>query len=145
MQKITILMKKKHYLTMAFVCLLAAATLCACGKDDDDGISSDLIGTWQSASYEGMDGEYPISGTDTGVTLTFRGNGTMTATEDGESGEFRWKVDGNLLCFPDYEDGEWYLRIVKLTSTEMILDHFYDPNPDNDDGSYLNYTYKKIK
>jgi hypothetical protein len=135
-------MKKLRLLFFAATLAATCAGFASCSKDDDDS-SSLLIGTWQSVSYEGMDGEYPISGADTGTILTFRSDGTMAATEKGESSGIQWKMDGDLLyCRFDDEEEECF-RIVKLTSTELILDEWYDP--DDDSGSYYNCTYEKIK
>jgi predicted lactoylglutathione lyase len=144
-------MYKKSVLWMAAIglMLMTSTVFTSCKDDDDDDEtgSSELIGTWQSVTSEVKDGNYSYSGAEGGEILTFRNDGTGTWGGSGdEVDQTKWKVEGDLLYLLDEEDfktGEWSVyKIIKLTSTEMILDFWYNPNGDSD--RYRIVTFKKV-
>jgi hypothetical protein len=140
-------MKKVKSLIFAALFAAVCVGFGSCDKDDDEGSSSDLIGTWELVSVEGMDGNMPIYEEETGIS-TFKSNGTGTNKfeEDGEtiSISFKWKLNDDILSIAVEEDDWETSKIVKLTSTELIINEWYDED-DDENSSYLNHIYQKVK
>jgi len=115
----------------------------SCGKDDDrDSSSSSLTGTWKAVSYEAFDGMNHFSGTNVEYAIiVFNNNGMGICTmDDGAKGDFNWELKGDLLSISSqYFNAVW--KVIKLTTEEIIVDVWYDP--EDTTGSYQYITYVK--
>ncbi|MDR1202630.1 MAG: lipocalin family protein [Tannerellaceae bacterium] len=143
--------RKNLQLLAMLVFVLSAFVFTGCSKDDGDGetSSSELVGTWKAVSYEAYEASIDQYYSDTDVeyeTIIFNSDGTgyIIAWEKnrGES-SLNWKLNGDLLTMSIEAFGEdvvW--KVVKLTSTEAILDIWYDAGKS---GDYQNITYRKVK
>jgi hypothetical protein len=118
-------MKTKQILLMALVSLFTVVAFSSCSKDEKEGSSSDLIGTWEAIRMES--------------------GGKVLEIEDGNREYFIFKADGGFELLTDYdkenhEIGKWaynapniiltwdggegdvdYLLVEKLTSTELVI------------------------
>ena len=117
---------------MALIAVLMYVNFSSCSSDDDeDGTKTYaelIIGTWNL-----VDEDYNGS-------LTFRTDGTGTATEDSWSDPFTWKLSNSTITFTmDNEDGTkdiWDSTIKELTETKLVLSSY-------DDGEYWTETYTR--
>jgi hypothetical protein len=144
--------RKNLPLLAMLVFVLSAFVFTGCSKDDGDGdgetSSSQLIGTWKAVSYEAYEASIDkhYSGTDIEYeTITFNSDGTgyMIAWKNRGESRLNWELNGDLLTMSVEAFGEdevW--KVVKLTSTEAILDIWYDAGKS---GDYQNITYRKAK
>ena len=142
---------KKIFLSFGLLLTVGLATVvfnsCSDEKEKSGSSNQLLVGTWQAIKSEGMDGNVPVSDK-LDYTLAFyeNGKGKMSSNdEEFNRGSFEWEVQGDILFVvfaetnEEYDGNEANFKIIKLTSTEMILDAWYD----SDDGSYYYTTYKK--
>lgn len=117
---------------MALIAVLMCVNFVSCSDDEEeDGAKTYaelIIGTWNL-----VDEEYNGS-------LTFRTDGTGTATEESWSDPFTWKLSGSTISFTmDNEDGTkdvWEQTIKELTETKLVLSYY-------EDGEYWTETYKR--
>lgn len=140
-----------------FAFLFCTATLVwgGCSKDDQAPINaSKLIGTWElTKDYDGEDDYWDYEygeEFDYVFTMEFREDGTMTTRlETGHYTSRRnyvYTVKSNMLTMTDDYDPEYpeveVARILKLTSTELIL--AYDYRGDNGRTCTDKEYYKRI-
>ena len=151
-------MKKLNYLWMLGLLMFAAVNFSACSSDDDDapGSSSELVGLWESVSFEGWekeDGEivYEWEDDDDEARVKLNSDGTFVTYEyySGEwdlcdTGTWEYKNGKIYTTFDDeeYEEEATEVATVKeLTSTRLVIEEY------EKDGSYEYWgksVYRKI-
>lgn len=125
-------MKTLRMFGMALLAILMCVNFASCSSDDDEEDAKTyaelIIGTWNL-----VDEDYSGS-------LTFRTDGTGTATENSWSDPFTWKLSGSTITFTmPNEDGTndvWDETIKELTDTKLVLSSY-------DDGEYWTDTYRR--
>ena len=125
-------MKTLRMFGMALLAVLMCVNFVSCSNDDDEESAETyaelIIGTWIL-----VDEDYSGS-------LTFRTDGTGTATEDSWSDPFTWKLSDSTITFTmPNEDGTndvWDVTIKELTDTKLVLSSY-------DDGEYWTDTYRR--
>ena len=125
-------MKTLRMFGMALLAILMCVNFASCSSDDDEEDAKTyaelIIGTWNL-----VDEDYSGS-------LTFRTDGTGTATEESWSDPFTWKLSGSTISFTmDNEDGTKDVceqTIKELTETKLVLSYY-------EDGEYWTETYKR--
>jgi hypothetical protein len=125
-------MKTLRMFGMALLAVLMCVNFVSCSNDDDEESAETyaelIIGTWI------------LGDEDYNRSLTFRTDGTGTATELSWSDPFTWKLSDNTITFimPN-EDGTndvWDETIKELTDTQLVLSIY-------DDGEYWTDTYRR--
>lgn len=125
-------MKTLRMFGMALFAFLMCLNFASCSSDDEEVEAKNyaelIIGTWIL-----VDEDYSGS-------LTFRTDGTGTATEDRWSDPFTWKLSGNTIHFTmpndDGTNDVWDETIKELTDTQLVLSTY-------DDGEYWTDTYRR--
>lgn len=125
-------MKTLRMFGMALFAVLMCLNFASCSSDDEEEEAKNyaelIIGTWIL-----VDEDYSGS-------LTFRTDGTGTATEDRWSDPFTWKLSGNTIHFTmpndDGTNDVWDETIKELTDTQLVLSTY-------DDGEYWIDTYRR--
>ena len=117
---------------MVIFAILTCVNFASCSSNEDEEYTKTneelIIGTWNL-----VDEDYSGS-------LTFRTDGTGTATEDRWSDLFTWKLSGSTITFTmPNEDGTndvWNETIKELTDTKLVLSSY-------EDGEYWTETYRR--
>lgn len=125
-------MKTLRTFGMVIFAILTCVNFASCSSNEDEEYTKTneelIIGTWNL-----VDEDYSGS-------LTFRTDGTGTATEDRWSELFTWKLSGSTITFTmPNEDGTndvWNETIKELTDTKLVLSSY-------EDGEYWTETYRR--
>ncbi|MDR3235344.1 MAG: lipocalin family protein [Prevotellaceae bacterium] len=143
-------MKTKQILWMALVSLFMAAIFNGCSKDEDN--NSDLVGTWVLIKSEVNDSGHYYNDTydvsEEEEKMTFKGDGTFYFYDEDLSGKYSYSGSWITFTYKDEEEGEVEeakLKVLSLTSSELVWDSWAWAANDYDDGSYAKSTYRKIQ
>ena len=91
-----------------------------CSKDGESD-SNSIVGSWAVVGYRTMeDGEYDEDNEGEGVVITFNADGTCT-NNDYDPIRATWKKSGNKLYMSYPGEGTVEFKIIKLTSTDLVL------------------------
>ena len=103
-------------LTALLVAAIAAAALCSCGKENAEGSSSALIGTWELVKYD-----YTFCGKDVGSDVISKNNPKYIFREDGicENTE-KGAYDDDEIPIPYFQ----YKYSAKNKTLSLILGMF---------------------
>jgi hypothetical protein len=120
-------MKKNLFTTMAFVSLLAAATFCACSKDDDENNTSTISGEYSVK----VEGDSHNSEIDTVRLVIYYDNGSYTRKE---------------VCSEKYDKGKFTLDLSgDISNTYLVaIDESFDEDEDFPDGITVSNSKVKI-
>lgn len=133
-------MKKFYYLLMVMLMGLVSVGFAACGNDDDEPKSPDIVGTWQFKYSEGMillqftkDGKFNEVDivSEEGVADLFIYHGTYSVSGDkltvtyiyqyeSETNEYAYQVKGDRLTITTVEGSDTFTR-VKDSVIEQYL------------------------
>jgi hypothetical protein len=125
-------MKKIKFLFFTVIFAVVFTGFISCNDDEKEGVSSDLVGTWQSVGYydDSINGYYSPETTtapipDTSEKITFKSNGKGVYAANGSEKEFDWKageIGIDISIAPNihnsdnwnYSGREYYLLSTKL-------------------------------
>ena len=109
--------------------MVCSMNFAACSSDDDDEISSSIVGKWAFTD-------------DPDAGFIFTQNGEMLYWEDNyEDIEGYYRQSGNKIIIEFEEEGEIYreeLTIIKLTESTLVLAGY-------DEGEYEEMEFIKVK
>ena len=121
-------MKRLHSILALLLITLCSMNFAAC-SDDDDEVSSEIIGKWAFSD-------------DSTAGFIFNEDGEMLFWEDEDLElEAYYRVSGKKLICEYEEDGESYrdeFTIVKLTSTTLVIGAY-------DDGEYEEWEMIRVQ
>ena len=143
--------------------MFAAVNFSSCSSDDDEGpgSSSELVGLWESVSYEGwekVNGEidYEWDEDDDDTRVKFNSDGTCSDYEcyDGEwdlndTGTWEYK-NGKIYCtfYDEYEDYTYtdFVTVKELTSSRLVIETYFKETDEDGDvwEIYSLQEYKKV-
>lgn len=148
-------MKKLNYLWMLGLLMFAAVNFSAC-SDDDESLSSDLIGTWECVSsyhYVKRNGEIVSEGEEVDEhRIQLDGDGKCCYYGKDFYGD-EWMLEyvgnwnyknGNLILTEVEEDGDTdteYYPVKSLTSTELVVEYY---EKEDEYESYDKLVYHKV-
>lgn len=151
-------MKKfKNYFLLGLLTICMGFAFTACGDDDDDADTSNLVGTWVQSEFYGVekeDGEivYEDNTPITNMRVEFASNGTIKLY-DNYSGSWtvddsgKWWMKGNSIVvrWEGDDEDEYFGNILTLTATTLTVESSENYN---EDGVYYEYyekaTYTKV-
>lgn len=149
-------MKTLRIIGMAVIAVIMSVNFAACGDDDDDFDTADLIGLWEGVSSDSVEKENgQIVDTDTDdlsdVRMRFNSDGTLVGYEKVNG---VW-IEEDYVSTWIYKDGKLYAtsedaenvigNIIELNSERLVIGGSYS---ETEDGIKYEYqetsTYKKV-
>lgn len=149
-------MKTLRIIGMAVVAVIMSVNFAACGDDDDDFNTADLIGLWEGVSSDSVEKENgQIVDTDTDdlsdVRMRFNSDGTLVGYEKVNG---VW-IEEDYVSTWIYKDGKLYAtsedaenvigNVIELNSERLVIGGSYS---ETEDGIKYEYqetsTYKKV-
>ncbi len=118
-------MKKFLYQFMVTLMAISSFALVSCSDDDnDDGLSSDIVGTWKVDFLDSILNEQYIQFRSDGQFIEVFIDKFMVDSEDEiEITRGQWKCTGNTLTL--IPNSDYYItstsEIIKLTDTDLML------------------------
>jgi len=127
--------------------ILLMAGFSSCSKDEKEGGSSDLVGTWVMVKEEINDGghlhNYTYDVSEEEEKMTLKGDGTFNA--DYLTGRYSYSDGWITITYKDDEGDNKSpkFKVLSLTSSELVWDSWAYNN--YTDGSFAKSTFKKIQ
>lgn len=126
----------------------------ACGDDDDDYATEDLVGTWKMIHQQGFEIDPESENTDWNgapegddyvfATLIFNSDGSF---KDDEGDEGKWSLNGSTLSLKYYYEGElddeYTLQVLELSFSKSVLEIHIKETEDGDYEYYNKMTFQK--
>lgn len=126
-------MKKSLFLSMLAIVMVTFVSmgLTSCGDDDDDAVSSSLVGTWYC-----YDEHEIVAFTESTMAVYYLKNSNGKWKFDGEPDVSTYTLNGNNITMNF--DGESFTRKLDLHGNTFTLTGF------DDEGKSRTYTYKRF-
>jgi len=150
-------MKTLRIIGMAVVAVIMSVNFAACGDDDDDVNTADLVGLWEGVSsdyVEKANGEVVYTDTDdlSDVRMKFNSDGTLVGYEKVNG---VW-IEEDYVATWTYKDGKLYAtsedaenvigNVIEVNSERLVIGIH---ETETEDGVKYEYqdtsTYKKVK
>ena len=149
-------MRTLRLIGFAIIAIVMSVNFAACGDDDDDFNSADLVGLWEGVTseyYEKVNGEIIDEETENldDTRMKFNSDGTITAYSKNngtwvvEEVTPTWQIkDGKL--YTQSEDGEPLIAtILELNSERLVLELIESGTEDGQKWEcYDKSTYRKV-